>query len=115
MRQRHSGAHLFWRTVLASGSNVAMTTGIYPMIPHAAAMIRRWRMGDRGFVAHPIAAAAEWAMSVAVSTTRPLGFFAYPTRQTGARPVILLHGYAMNCANFLLLTGSEGGFRGKLT
>jgi len=48
------------------------------------------------------AAFAEWAIAMAVSATRPAGFLPLPGARThGPRPVILLHGYAMNRANFV--------------
>ena len=89
MRQRHSPAHLFWRSVVASCSNAAMATGLYPLVPHAGAMARRWQSGDPGYAGQPLAAATEWALSVAVSATRPFGFLDLPASLIqGPRPVI---------------------------
>ncbi|MGE0551477.1 MAG: esterase/lipase family protein [Kofleriaceae bacterium] len=77
-----------------------MFSGAYPLVPHALRMIGRKDVG-----AHPVRAAlAEWGMSVAVSVARPAGFFPLPgARNRGPRPVIVLHGYAMNRANFVPL------------
>jgi pimeloyl-ACP methyl ester carboxylesterase len=58
----------------------------------------------RSFSGSLRSALQEWGMSVAVSAVRPAGFFPLPgSRQVGPRPVIVLHGYAMNRANFLPL------------
>jgi len=70
-----------------------MFTGVYPLVPH---LVRR-EGGVR-------AALAEWGMAIAVSAARPAGFLPLPGATTrGPRPVVLLHGYAMNRANFLPL------------
>ena len=43
-------------------------------------------------------------MAMAMSAVRPVGFLPLPgARQQGPRPVIVVHGYAMNRANFLPL------------
>ena len=88
--------------MLAALGNVAMATGIYPLIPHATMAISRWRLHrdqPRGQVA---AALREWAVAVGVSLARPAGFFGLPGA-AGPRPIIVVHGYAMNRANFLPL------------
>ncbi|HEY0254853.1 MAG TPA: alpha/beta fold hydrolase [Kofleriaceae bacterium] len=82
--------HLAWRGTVAGVSNALMYTGVYPLVPHA---YRRSGI---------VSALAEWAASIAISTLRPLGFFALPSGQ-GPRPIILLHGYGMNRANFYVL------------
>jgi pimeloyl-ACP methyl ester carboxylesterase len=76
-----------------------MFTGVYPLVPHAVRAVN----GDRP--AHPIRVAlAEWGMSALLSVVRPAGFLPLPgARTVGPRPVIVLHGYAMNRANFLPL------------
>ena len=75
-----------------------MFTGLYPLVPWA---VRRARGEQPG----PLRGAlGEWAMSMLVSAARPAGFFALPgSRGKGPRPVIVLHGYAMNRANFMVL------------
>jgi pimeloyl-ACP methyl ester carboxylesterase len=59
--------------------------------------------GDHG--EHPVRAVlGEWAMALSVSAARPVGFFPLPGASTiGPRPIIVLHGYAMNRANFFPL------------
>jgi pimeloyl-ACP methyl ester carboxylesterase len=70
-----------------------MYSGIYPFVPHL--MRRRATMRQ---------ALAEWGMAMAVSALRPAGFFRLPgAREHGPRPIIVLHGYAMNRANFVPL------------
>lgn len=83
--------HLAWRGTVAGVSNALMFSGVYPLVPHAY----RARGGIK-------AALAEWAASVAISVARPLGFLNLPGGQ-GPRPIIVLHGYAMNRANFVPL------------
>src|SRR5688500_7969170 len=108
MQKRHSIRHLAWRSGVAAVSQAMMFTGLYPLVPHALRVVRR---GDRDEAAPPItfngslrSTLTEWGMSVALSTVRPAGFFPLPgARQVGPRPVIVLHGYAMNRANFLPL------------
>src|SRR4051812_45742529 len=47
---------------------------------------------------------AEWGMSAALSACRPAGFYPLPGAHTqGPRPIIVIHGYAMNRANFVPL------------
>jgi len=77
-----------------------MFTGVYPLVPHA------WRaLSKHGLGVRPLRAAlAEWAMSAALSAMRPAGFLRLPgASQKGPRPVIVLHGYAMNRANYVPL------------
>jgi len=77
-----------------------MFTGFYPLVPHAWRAFSKHELGKR-----PVRAAlTEWAMSAALSAMRPAGFLRLPgARQRGPRPVIVLHGYAMNRANYLPL------------
>ena len=93
MQRRHPIGHLFWRSGVAAISHLMMFTGLYPLVPHA---LRRTR---------PVKAAfAEWAAAMAVSVLRPVGFLPLPgAHGHGPRPVIVLHGYAMNRANFVAL------------
>lgn len=103
-QRRHPPLHLAGRGLLATGSHVATLTGIYPLVPHAA---RHWQSKRAGLAttAAPVTTALiEWAVASALSWLRPIGFLPLPGAGTrGPRPVVLLHGYAMNRANFLLL------------
>lgn len=102
MQRRHSARALFWRGVLAMASDAMMVTGVYPLVPHAALALQRRRRGATG--GGVTVALREWALALGVSAARPLGFLGLPGRGGhGPRPVILLHGYAMNRANFLPL------------
>lgn len=100
MQRRHSVRHLFWRGSVAAISNAMMFTGLYPALPHAWRVAARHSLGER-----PLRSAlTEWAMSVAMSAIRPAGFLPLPGgRGHGPRPIIVLHGYAQNRANFLPL------------
>lgn len=77
-----------------------MITGLYPLVPHAWRALAKHELGIR-----PVRALlGEWMMSAALSAVRPVGFFKLPgAAQRGPRPVIVLHGYAMNRANYLPL------------
>ncbi len=79
-------------------ANALMFTGLYPLVPWAVRRVRGEQPGPlRG-------ALGEWAMSLLVSAARPAGHLPLPgARARGPRPVIVLHGYAMNRANFVLL------------
>lgn len=82
-------------------SQAMMVTGLYPLVPHAwRALAKREQLGTQ-----PVRAAlAEWGISAALSIARPAGFWRLPGARTqGPRPIIVLHGYAMNRANFLPL------------
>ncbi len=69
-------------------------TGAYPHVLHAA--LRR-RVPLRSML-------GEWAWTALANAARPLGFAALPGGgATGVRPVVVVHGYAMNRANFTLL------------
>jgi len=99
MQRRHSIRHLAWRGGVAMVSDGLMLSGLYPLAIHA------WRAvhGDRRPHALRIAF-AEWCMALAVSALRPVGFLPLPGATTrGPRPIVVLHGYAMNRANFVLL------------
>jgi len=106
MRQRrHRPRHLAWRGVIAALSDVAMVTGLYPLVPHALLAVSRWKSGKPRPPHGVRTALREWWWSVALSAARPLGFVPLPGhRQRGPRPIIVLHGYAMNRANFLVLS-----------
>jgi hypothetical protein len=93
MQRRHSIRHLAWRSGVAAVSQAMMFSGLYPLLPH----LLRGVGGLRTTL-------AEWAMAMAVSAVRPVGFFPLPgARQRGPRPIIAIHGYAMNRANFVPL------------
>src|SRR5512139_1718505 len=100
MQRRHPLRHLFWRGGVAAVSQSMMLTGFYPLVPHAWRALAKHELGVR-----PVRAAlTEWAMSMGLSIVRPAGFLRLPgARQQGPRPVIVLHGYAMNRANYLPL------------
>jgi hypothetical protein len=115
VKQRHGAKHLFWRGVVASVGNLAMATGLYPVVPHLGMMALRRRSGARAPAGQLRALAAEWAVAVALSAARPVGFFGLPAGARALpqpRPVIVVHGYAMNRANFLPLAGrlARAGF-----
>ena len=98
MQRRHTFRHLAWRSGVAAVSNAMMMTGAYPLLPIALRRIQKREIGSLR------AALTEWGMAMALSAARPVGFFPLPgARQRGARPVIMIHGFAMNRANFLPL------------
>jgi triacylglycerol lipase len=101
-QKRHRVAHLAWRGVIAGLSDAMMLSGVYPMVPHAAMMMSRWRKHRANPSGHVRAALAEWGLAIGLSAARPLGFLGLPGAR-GPRPIIVLHGYAMNRANFLPL------------
>lgn len=79
-------------------ANALMFTGLYPLLPWA---VRRARGEEPGTLRDAL---GEWAMSMLVSAARPVGLLPLPGgRARGPRPVIVLHGYAMNRANFVVL------------
>ena len=89
-----------------------MFTGLYPFVPHVLRAIQarpqesmtRGRAYQKRNVGSVRTALAEWGMAMAVSAVRPVGFFPLPgSRQQGPRPIIVIHGYAMNRANFVPL------------
>lgn len=100
MQRRHSARHLFWRGGVAAVSHAMMLSGVYPLLPHALRAI-----GGRREHGRPVRVAlAEWAMAAALSAARPAGFLPLPGARTrGPRPIVVLHGYAQNRANFVPL------------
>ncbi len=103
-QRRHHARHLLWRTLVAAASDVAMASGLYPLVPHASMAVSRWRKERAGPPGQVRAALREWKVAVALSAARPLGFFGLPGGDVqGPRPIIVVHGYAMNRANFLPL------------
>jgi pimeloyl-ACP methyl ester carboxylesterase len=106
MQKRHSLRHLFWRGVVAAGGNVATLVGIYPVGPQIGVALWRAARGRKQPDGLGTAIAAEWAVATLVAAARPLGFFGMPVvrpRARGPRPIIMLHGYAMGRANFVVL------------
>jgi pimeloyl-ACP methyl ester carboxylesterase len=99
MQRRHSIRHLAWRGGVAMVSDGLMMSGLYPLAVHA------WRAARGEHTANALRVAlAEWGMALAVSALRPIGFWPLPGATTrGPRPIIVLHGYAMNRANFVVL------------
>jgi pimeloyl-ACP methyl ester carboxylesterase len=98
MQRRHSMRHLAWRGTVAAVSQAMMFSGLYPLLPHLLRGLQKRNVGTLR------STLAEWGMSMAVSAVRPVGFLPLPgARQKGPRPIILVHGYAMNRANFLPL------------
>jgi len=100
MQRRHPFRHLLWRGGVAAVSDALMFTGLYPLLPHAWRALAHHDLGER-----PLRTAlVEWGAAALVSAARPLGFLPLPGARThGPRPIIVLHGYAMNRANFLPL------------
>jgi triacylglycerol esterase/lipase EstA (alpha/beta hydrolase family) len=98
MQKRHSLRHLMWRGGVAAVSQAMMFTGLYPFVPYA---MRR----AQGIESTQLRVAlAEWSMAAALSAWRPAGFLPLPGARThGPRPIVVIHGYAMNRANFLPL------------
>jgi pimeloyl-ACP methyl ester carboxylesterase len=98
VQKRHSIRHLAWRSGVAMVSDGLMLSGLYPVGVHAWRALKGERVGSARV------ALAEWAMALAVSALRPAGFLPLPgSRVNGPRPIIMLHGYAMNRANFVVL------------
>jgi pimeloyl-ACP methyl ester carboxylesterase len=98
MQKRHSLRHLAWRTTVAAVSNAMMFSGAYPLLPIAL------RRAQKRTSVNMRSVLAEWGMALGVSVMRPAGFLPLPgSRQNGPRPIVVLHGYAMNRANFLPL------------
>lgn len=100
MQRRHSVRHLAWRGGVAAVSDLLMMCGLYPVLPHVLRALSRHDVGER-----PLrAAVTEWGIAALLSLARPAGFLPLPGARTrGPRPIIVLHGYAMNRANFLPL------------
>jgi pimeloyl-ACP methyl ester carboxylesterase len=98
VQKRHSIRHLAWRTTVAAVSNAMMFSGMYPLLPVALRAYQKRHVGTMKTTL------AEWGMSAGLSVVRPAGFLPLPgARNRGPRPVVVLHGYAMNRANFLPL------------
>jgi hypothetical protein len=90
--------------VIAAVSDVAMASGLYPLVPHAGLAFSRWRKERPSPSSQVRVALREWATAVKMSAARPLGLLPLPGEKgRGPRPIIVLHGYAMNRANFRVL------------
>lgn len=105
MQRRHRVRHLLFRGGVAAITQAMMFTGLYPLLPHAIRAAQKRRRPHQDHGVRPVRVAlAEWGMSAALSALRPVGFLGLPGEgNKGPRPIILLHGYAMNRANFLPL------------
>lgn len=89
-------------------SQAMMFSGLYPLVPHALRALQQGPQGSmtrgRSFRGGVSAALAEWGISAALSAVRPVGFLPLPGARThGPRPIVVVHGYAMNRANFVPL------------
>lgn len=92
------------RAAVATVGNAAMVTGLYPLIPHLGLAASDGTMG-RGAIGIARVVVEEWASALAVSALRPMGFLGLPGRRgSGPRPIVMVHGYAMNRANFVPLS-----------
>ncbi len=72
-------------------------SGLYPLLPHGYRALR----GARSLAAFKTAL-AEWGAASVLAAARPVGFLPLPSGR-GPRPIIVIHGYAMNRANFVPL------------
>jgi pimeloyl-ACP methyl ester carboxylesterase len=99
--RRLSTRQLAWRGALATIAGTAMITGVYPLLPHVLMAVTR-RRKERAAPAGQLAVALrEWVTALVMTAGRPLGFLPLPGhRARGPRPIIVVHGYAMNAANF---------------
>jgi pimeloyl-ACP methyl ester carboxylesterase len=93
---------LIARGGVAAIAGALMTTGAYPVLLHG--VLGRPPRSRRGVAAM----FGEWASGALASAARPLGLFAglggLPGASArGARPVVVVHGYAMSRACFALL------------
>ena len=98
---RLSPRQLAWRGALAAVTGAAMVTGIYPLVPHLLMAVSRRRKARPAPAGQLGVALREWRTALAMTAARPLGFCPLPGHQgQGPRPIIVIHGYAMNRANF---------------
>jgi pimeloyl-ACP methyl ester carboxylesterase len=83
---------------VAAVSGAMMVSGVYPLLPLA---LRAYQKRGTGSLRTTL---TEWGVSALISMARPAGFFPLPgATQRGPRPLIVIHGYAMNRANFVPL------------
>ncbi|HEY4180672.1 MAG TPA: alpha/beta fold hydrolase [Kofleriaceae bacterium] len=86
--------------MVASVAQTAMVSGLYPMLPFWLRQLRGETPG-----ATLMGALYEWSCALAITAARPAGFFPLPGATVrGPRPIIVVHGYSQNRANFLLLS-----------
>ena len=98
---RLSARQLAWRGALAAVAGTAMITGVYPLLPHALMAASRRRKAAPPPAGQLGVALREWGLAVRMTAARPLGFCPLPGHDGhGPRPIIVVHGYAMNRANF---------------
>jgi pimeloyl-ACP methyl ester carboxylesterase len=96
VQRPHSFRHLLARAGVAAVSQTAMFTGAYPLVPIAMRCDPETRSLRVALV--------EWATAAALAAARPLGFAPLPgARVRGPRPIVVVHGYAMNRACFVPL------------
>src|SRR3569833_19424 len=95
MQRSHSFRHLAWRSGGAAVSHAMMFTGFYPLV-----LFVLCKLGGGGGSVR--SALAEWGMAAFLSAARPHGNLTHASGK-GPRPIIVLHGYAMNRANFTVL------------
>ena len=83
---------------MAAVSQAMMFSGVYPLVPYA---VRRAQRAPRAPLRSML---GDWAMAMTLSAARPAGVLPLPgAHPRGPRPIIVLHGYAMNRANFVPL------------
>ncbi len=90
-----------------------MSTGLYPLLPSAGLHLALLRRNQKSHLTAGVTA-AEWAVAALGVVTRPMGFLGDRLRagdNEEGRPLILVHGYAMNRASFLALAArlAKGG------
>ncbi len=105
VKQRHSATHLLCRGAVAAASGTGVATGVYPAALHLTMMLEK-RRRDRKLSGRQIRCVArEWVVAMAMTAARPAGFFGLPEKNAaGPRPIVAIHGYAMNRINFLPLS-----------
>jgi pimeloyl-ACP methyl ester carboxylesterase len=95
-------AHYVGRGVIAASANALIVSGGYPLLPHALVASARLRTHGQLPTGAVRAVAREWHTALHMAARRWRGFAAMPgSAVRGPRPVIVIHGYAMNRANFI--------------
>jgi predicted alpha/beta hydrolase family esterase len=104
VQPRHRPSQLLARGVVAAAASTLMLAGGYPVVPHAAVAVARLRKHGRLPVGALRSVAREWSSALSLAAGRWRGFFPLPGAHiAGLRPVIVVHGFAMNRANFVPL------------